>query len=99
MLIEYFSKKKTVMDSEFLMIPNINERYADIKTLYQTPYETKALEIMDKYDADIIYLSDTEREEFSIISLKFVGDEKCFELLYNNSVMIYRKLCRLGTAG
>jgi len=99
MPIEYFSKKKTVMDSEFLMIPNINERYADIKTLYQTPYETKALEIMDKYDADIIYLSDTEREEFSIISLKFVGDEKCFELLYNNSVMIYRKLCRLGTAG
>jgi hypothetical protein len=98
MMIEYFSKKKTVMDSQFLMIPKINERYADVKSIYQTPYETNAIGTMDNYDADIIYLSDREKSEFGINGITYSGDKRCFELLYNDSVIIYRKLCRLGSA-
>ncbi|MCX6710396.1 MAG: hypothetical protein NTV63_05625 [Candidatus Woesearchaeota archaeon] len=96
-LINYFSGCRNVIDSNFFLIEQINQRYSDIREAYSTPYETAALRILDKYNADFIYLSEREEKEFGKNLLEFSGDEKCFKLVYSNpKIMIYRVLCRLS---
>jgi hypothetical protein len=92
-LITYFAGKKNVMDSNFLLVENINERYADVKDAYKTLQETAAIAIFEKYQAKFIYLSEREKKEFG--TPQYLSDEKCFRAIYNESVLIYEVMCKL----
>ena len=93
--IEYFAEKPTVLDSDFLTIADAERRYEDVKQVYSTPYSIKAIELMEKYDARLIYLSKREIEEYSVSELQY-KDDKCFEEVYNSSaVKIFMRRCGL----
>jgi|GEM_PF-659228 len=94
-IISYFTQTRNVIDTNFLQIEHVNERYDDVKQVYTTPYETTAIKLLEKYNVDFIYFSGREKNEFNVEELKYVNDEKCFKLIYNNNIKIYQSLCRL----
>ncbi|MBI5389397.1 hypothetical protein HZB01_03395 [Candidatus Woesearchaeota archaeon] len=95
-LVTYFARKKNVMDTHYLLIPGINERYQDIKTIYTTPLETVAIPLLDKYGVKYIYFSDKARQEYGIEKIQYVDDVNCFQKMYSSSsVEVYKSLCSL----
>ncbi len=88
-LVEYFAKKKPLLDYNFLFTPKTTQRYEDIKIIFTSAISSKVLELMDKYDARYIVFSDYAREKYNITRLAYTRDSY-FSLIYNNSaVYIY----------
>lgn len=94
-LITSVAKRKNVLDSNFLLVSNINQRSEDVEDIYTTSIETEAVELLNKYDVSYIYFSGRAKSAFNADSLSYVGDEECFELVYNKKVQIYNSLCTL----
>ncbi len=98
-LITTISKRKNIMDSNFLLIQNVEQRYEDIIKIFTPVSETRAIELLNKYNADYIYLSERTKKFFSIDELNYVENENCFKLIYDNNIKIYRSLCTLEEIG
>jgi len=93
-LINAVAERKNVADRNFLFAKNPEQRLEDLYTLYTTPYLTDAQNIIDKYNIDYIILSEISKDEFNTGELEFV-DDRCFELVYDSEIKIYRTLCRI----
>lgn len=94
-LITAVAERKNVMDTNFLLVKYVEQRYRDINEIYTTNYKTDAIGLLNKYDARYVYFSERARKTFGINSLKFI-DDKCFERAYHNKkVTVYKSLCRL----
>jgi len=93
-LVTYFSQRKNVVDSNYLLISNINQRINNIKIIYTTPYKVDAVRLLNKYNVDYIYLSKDTRQMYDISDLKYATDD-CFSLVYNKTTMIYKSLCKI----
>ncbi len=91
-LINYIAKRKNIMDSDFLLMDNIDQRYKDLTTIFTSPFETESIRLMAKYEASYIYLSNRTKQEFKIDNLNQLG-KKCFDLLYRDEIYIYRLVC------
>ena len=92
-LITYFAEKKNVADQNFLLIKDINQRYADIQTMYQSSLKTEVIRLLNQYEVNYIYFSDRAKEQYNIQQLAYLGDNSCFELVYANGPNIYRSRC------
>ena len=95
-LINYISERKNVIDNNFLMQVNADQRLGDVNTIFTTKFETEAIRLLNKYDVDYILFSENAREEYEISKLEYVFDENCFELVYDDSTKIYKTLCKIG---
>ena len=95
-LVSSIGNRTNVMDGNFLNIPSINQRYADLTTLYNTLSLTEAISIMSKYQARYLLLSPQAKKHFSIDQLRFVDDE-CFKLVYDSQTLIYELRCVVQT--
>ena len=94
-MISFFSRRKNVMDDNYVLIPEIDFRYEEIESAFKTRFETKSLEILDKYSVDYIYLSDRARALYSIDDLAYV-EERCFPLVYEEGgIKIYEVRCQV----
>lgn len=93
-LITYFSQRKNVADSNFLLISNINQRINDMRIIYTTPYKIDAVRLLNKYGIDYIYLSPSTKDFYSVEQLIY-ATEDCFRPVYNESILIYKSLCRI----
>ena len=91
-IVTYYTGKETIVDSNFLLIPDIEERVTDVRTLFVGQSKVIATKIMEKYDAEYIYLSPGALETYEIDDLPY-GGEECFPLVYNSQVKIYEKRC------
>ena len=79
-----------MIDSFFLLAPN---RYDDVQTVFDTQSVVKALQIMDKYDVEYIYISKRTYEKNYAGTVKFLTDE-CFSKRYSNEyATVYKILC------
>jgi len=96
-LLNYISKRKNFMDTEFSLIKNIETRFSDLNSLFITKYQTRAIELLDQYDIDYIFFSPLAKKEYQITTLAYL-DKKCFELIHSNVVQIYRSKCQLQPA-
>jgi hypothetical protein len=94
-LVNYYTGLKTVADNNFLLIPDVNVRFNDTRTLFTARLETGALRLLDTYHVDYLFLSD---HYFTLYAVRppYLADDKCFELLYNQSQQFYRVRCRLA---
>ncbi len=77
-LIASIAKRKTIVDTNFLFAPDPVQRLEDIKVVYTTISEAIALNILKKYDVDVIYLSDDTRRQYNLLELSYA--EKEFQL-------------------
>ncbi|MBW2966248.1 glycosyltransferase family 39 protein [Candidatus Woesearchaeota archaeon] len=94
-LITAIAKRKNVIDSNFLLIHLPGKRIDDVKTIYTTRYKTIAVDLLNKYSIDYILFSPKIADEIDTDNIKYIDDEKCFELVYENDVKIYKSLCRI----
>ncbi|MBN2052264.1 glycosyltransferase family 39 protein [Candidatus Woesearchaeota archaeon] len=90
-LISYEAQRKNVADQNFLFIPNINQRYNDINHLYNLRLKSEAILLLNEYDVDYILLSEASMKAYNITSL-FYAEPDCFEIVYNNTALIYKFL-------
>jgi uncharacterized membrane protein len=90
--IAYIAERKNIMDSNFMLIKDANERLDDIDRIYTTSSEIEAIKVMNKYSADYIMLSPQILGYYRIDGLNYI-EEKCFHLAYDNIVKIYKVNC------
>lgn len=90
--IAYFTKRKNVMDLNFMLIADVNERFDDIQTIYTTPSEMEAIKLMNKYNVNYILLTPQLKGYYKIDSLAYL-DERCFQKVYDDLVQIYKLKC------
>jgi len=93
-LITYFADRKNVFDPYFLLVKDINTRVDEVGKIYSSSYETDAIELLNKYDVDYIFLSSFEKSDYNILDISYKG-KRCFQLVYDKDVKIYRSLCEL----
>lgn len=67
----------------------IRKRLEDVNSIYSTGSKKKALELMNKYKVSYVYIGQLERQMYDIRTDKF-EDETYFELVYQDSVQIYK---------
>ncbi|WP_292389840.1 DUF2298 domain-containing protein [Methanosarcina sp. UBA5] len=67
----------------------IRTRLEDVNTIYTTSSKKKALELMNKYNISYVYIGQLERQMYDVKTDKF-EDESYFELVYQDSVQIYK---------
>jgi len=77
------ANRSNVIDTYFLLEPQINERYNDIERLYKTPLETEAITIFDKYNATHLLVPSY------LPNVKF--QSACFKRTDFHNVHIYEK--------
>ena len=91
-LISYFSNKKNVWDSNFLMIRDIDYIEDDVETIFTAISETKGIELLEKYNVRYIFYGNVRKKYGKIPYLS----ERCFKEIYkNDNVIIYEVLCKL----
>jgi len=95
MLINQVAKRKNIIDNNFLMIKDINERVKDLRIIYTSSSLVKAIELLDYYNVDYI-LIDGARREYGIFDLKYAESE-CFNKVYDKEILIYKVVCRVET--
>jgi hypothetical protein len=90
--IEYFAKRKTVADTNFVQIVDAKERVEDVNTLFTTQSKIIATKIMNKYNAKYVYLSPTAKKLYGLDYLTY-EDNECFQLMYVGDVRLYKSNC------
>jgi hypothetical protein len=84
------SQRKNVMDNNFLLAKNTEERFNDINIVYNTFSKIKALESLRKYNVDYIYFDNYIKNKYKIEKIRYIDDEKCFEEIKND---VYKVIC------
>jgi len=87
-LITGIAERKNVVDTNFLLANEPDERLRDIEVIYKTWLSTKALESIKEYKINYIYVS--ENNEYQIEDLSYAKDEKCFNKVREK---IYKVVC------
>lgn len=91
-LITYFSKRKNVMDSNFMLVTDTTTQYGQIQTIFQTKFYIAASRLLSQHDINYIFLSEKGKEEFGISDLEY-GSEICFRKNEFGSVLVYEYIC------
>ncbi len=96
-LVSGVAERKNVMDTNYLLVRNIDDRYDDVRRMFTSPYETTALELLTEYDVRYILVSDRAKKEFGIDDVAYVSDERCFRKVYDNrrTIKIFEVRCRI----
>ena len=91
-IITSIGERRNIIDSVFLLAPDVNQRYEDVNKLYEKyTSETEAVNIMNKYEVThIIYIENVP---------DYAKDSNCFKPLLNNSIRIYRLTCTVEEYG
>ncbi len=82
--ITALAERRNVMDNNFILIPNAAERLEDIDSIYTTHSQTEAIRLLDKYDANYVYIWQA-REEYGMVSLP-TWDERCLVRVFPTEV-------------
>ncbi len=97
-LVTFMSQRKNIVDDQFGLVQDVEQRFADVEDLYQTSFQTEALALLDKYNVKYLVLTPAARHRYQLATFKYL-DEKCFERAYSNSeTKIYRVKCTLREA-
>lgn len=91
----YFSGRKNVMDSNFLLVQDIEERKALIDESYTTSFKNNAVRNLNKYEINYIALTQYAKKFYNIDKLLYI-DDNCFLKVYEkNNVSMYQSLCTI----
>jgi hypothetical protein len=93
-LVNYVAQRKNVMDSAFVGIPDVDERFKDIERIFVTRYQTEAIDLIDKYSIDYILVSENARRVYGIDRLQYLKGG-CFRHVYKNVTQVYKAECTL----
>ena len=89
-ILTYYSERKNVVDNNFLLAPNVDERLSDAELIYKSGFEVKALELVEKYKINYIYTSPEILNRYNLVKIPYVDDSNCFEPVAEN---VYKVKC------
>lgn len=97
-LVGYYTKRTTVIDSNFLLNEDIDTIMDDINQFFTTIYLIDALKIVEKYDIDMVFVSDSIVDRYGDDSMQALENERCFKNIFadkegNNK--LYEVTCSL----
>lgn len=93
-LITTVAKRKNIIDSNFLMIKDAEQRYKDAERIYKTFSVTDAIALLNKYKINYIYFSPKAAGEYRIDGISY-AESRCFPLVYDKEIKIYESVCRM----
>jgi len=93
-LITYYSKRKNIMDRQFNLIKDVDERFQNINSIFTTKFQTQAIDIFDAYGTTHIVLTPKTKEYYQVEDLDYVKG-KCFDLIYDQETKIYLVKCKI----
>ena len=77
--VAYFTERKNVADSNFILAKNPEQRLKDIKLAYTTISESKALEIFHKYNVKYLFISREAQKTYGVKRPIYLENENCFK--------------------
>ncbi len=80
-LVTGIAQRRSVIDYNFIMAPNPIERLKDAEKIYTTFTGSVALELIKKYNINLVYLSDETRTIYNMQKLVYAEDNPCFKKL------------------
>ncbi|MEK6907057.1 MAG: hypothetical protein AABW45_00875 [Nanoarchaeota archaeon] len=83
------AERKNIIDSNFLLSRNAEERFEDVNVVYSGISKIKALEALRKYNSKYIFIDKYVKDKYNITKLRYL-DEKCFEEIKND---VYKVIC------
>jgi hypothetical protein len=95
-LITYFSERKNIADTNYLLSDSPEERTSDINKIFRTVLKVDAIKVLEKYGSEYVLFSEIAKKEYSIEELRYVNDS-CFKLVLDREISLYQKdeKCRL----
>jgi uncharacterized membrane protein len=94
-LVAAIARRKNAVDDDFLLIRESDNVFDDVKQMYTSILKTGAVELLNKYGVNYIYVSPRAASEFGVTELKY-AEKDCFELVYDVSgVKVYKSLCEV----
>lgn len=94
-MVSFVSERRNIADSNFLMINDGNTRLDDIKTMYSTKIETKALSVLQNYEASFVLVNRKILDLFKTDSASYF-DGDCFDKVYSGGFDVYMVKCEVG---
>ncbi|MBS3107514.1 glycosyltransferase family 39 protein [Candidatus Woesearchaeota archaeon] len=89
------SKRKNYMDTNYLFFPDVEIRYRDLNTIYQTSVESTAIELLNNYKISYILWTEKTQKLFRMKEIKYVDDKECFdEAAKFGEARAYKVRCR-----
>ena len=89
-LITYFAGKQNMIDSNFLLAPDTQQRFYDVNLIYGGWSYNKAIELLKEYDVDYIYITEEVKNIYNIEDLEYLQDEECIRGVKEG---IYQFIC------
>ncbi len=87
------AKRKNVIDDNFLLIKNIDQRYNDVEMVFTTTSQVKALQALSRYKVIYVYFSDRTKEIYKVDEIAYV-DDNCFKEVHSTGkARIYKVRC------
>jgi len=93
-LVSYYSKRRNMMDTNFALVQDVEQKFKDLGSVFTSSLETYVLSILDEENIQYLILTSRAQQKYGINEFKFLSDE-CFELVYNKNAKIYKKHCTL----
>jgi uncharacterized membrane protein len=94
--IAALARRRPVVDGDFLRVRDGEQRYADVRTVFTSPYLTSVVEAMHRYGARYVYVSPVAQRDFDIGGLPAASGEGCLREVFRGDAVIYRSECEVS---
>lgn len=94
-MIAYYAKRKNIMDDNFLLVQNVDQRLNDLDSIYTTRFQIEAVSILNKYDAKYVFFSSHAKKKYETQNLSYI-DNECFQqAFYSQNTSLYINKCKV----
>ncbi|MFH1511331.1 MAG: hypothetical protein ABIF10_06575 [Candidatus Woesearchaeota archaeon] len=95
-LVAAVAERPNVMDTNFLLAPDVARRLADLERIFTSESEVEVVGLLNKYDVHYIVFSTYAKIRYTRASLSFADDANCFQLIYEDKdYQVYKVKCKL----
>ncbi|MBU1623115.1 MAG: hypothetical protein KJ597_06080, partial [Nanoarchaeota archaeon] len=94
-LITYYSQRRNMIDKQFALIEDVDQRFADLELLFKTSFQTQALGLFDQYKINYLVLTPHAQRKYNLAEFPYLSRE-CFEQVYSQETKIYKVKCSLS---
>lgn len=94
-LITYYGQRRNILDDQFILTENAQQRFQDLNDLFSTKFQTHAINLLEKHQVQYLVFSSKAQKKYQINKFNYVVGE-CFKKIYDNETRIYLAKCKLN---
>ncbi len=96
--ITAFTGRKNVIDSHFLLQKDAKKRLHDVNRIFATKFDVEVIELITRYNANVIFLSPETKKAIGITSLTYAHPSQCFGRTFDENdyeIVIKHPFCEV----